>query len=163
MNLPSLLHSNNPEWSKDGKFIYFLSNRSGTNQVWRVSSNGTGPRGDTPVADSTQVTALPLEVGSFRVSPKGDRILVSVEVYLDCVDLACTKKRLETAAHTAATGVLHTQLFIRHWDAWSDGRRSQVFAWGLDDNGEAPGMPLNLTGSIRAAPRKPSAGREDYA
>ena len=28
-----------PEWSKDGKFIYFLSNRSGTNQVWRVNSN----------------------------------------------------------------------------------------------------------------------------
>src|SRR5260221_2165231 len=23
-------NSNNPEWSKDGKFIYFLSNRSGT-------------------------------------------------------------------------------------------------------------------------------------
>ncbi len=64
-------NSNSPEWSEDGKFIYFLSNRSGSNQVWRVSSNGTGPRGDTPVADSTQVTNLPLDVGSFRVSPKG--------------------------------------------------------------------------------------------
>src|SRR5271154_5041936 len=30
-------NSNNPEWSKDGKFIYFLSNRRGGNQVWRVS------------------------------------------------------------------------------------------------------------------------------
>jgi dipeptidyl aminopeptidase/acylaminoacyl peptidase len=156
-------NSNNPEWSKDGKFIYFLSNRSGTSQVWRVSSNGTGPRGDTPVADSTQVTALPLDVGSFRVSPKGDRILVSVEVYLDCVDLPCTKKRLETAAHTAATGVLHTQLFIRHWDAWSDGRRSQVFALGLDDNGVALGMPRNLSGGIGDVPGKPFGGREDYA
>src|SRR5258708_11927550 len=78
---------NNPEWSKDGKFIYFLSNRSGTNQVWRVSSNGTGPRGDTPGADSTQVTALPLDVGSFRGPPKGDRILGCVEVYLDFIDV----------------------------------------------------------------------------
>src|SRR5450631_4000041 len=69
-------NSNSPEWSEDGKFIYFLCNRSGTNQVWRVSSNGTGPRGDTPVADSTQVTNLPLDVGSFRVSPNADRILV---------------------------------------------------------------------------------------
>ena len=83
-------NSNSPEWSKDGKFIYFLSNRSGTNQVWRVNSTGTGPRGDTPVADSTQVTNLPLDVGSFRVSPKGDRILVSMEVFLDCADLPCT-------------------------------------------------------------------------
>src|ERR1700676_628837 len=31
-------NSNSPEWSKDGRFIYFLSNRSGTNQVWRISS-----------------------------------------------------------------------------------------------------------------------------
>ncbi len=132
-------NSNSPEWSKDGKFIYFLSNRSGSNQVWRVSSGGTGPRGDTPVADSTQVTNLPLDVGSFRVSPKGDRILVSIEVFLDCADLDCSKKRLDSVAHSAATGVLHTQLFVRHWDTWSDGRRSQVFAMALNDNGVAHG------------------------
>ncbi|HEX3396750.1 MAG TPA: LpqB family beta-propeller domain-containing protein, partial [Steroidobacteraceae bacterium] len=156
-------NSNSPEWSKDGKFIYFLSNRSGANQVWRISSSGTGPRGDTPVPDSTQVTNLPLEVGSFRVSPKGDRILVSVEVFLDCADLPCTKKRLDTAAHAAATGALHTQLFIRHWDAWSDGRRSQVFALGLNDEGVAQGVPLNITGGIGDVPGKPFGGREDYA
>ena len=33
-------NSNSAEWSKDGKFIYFLSNRSGSNQVWRISSVG---------------------------------------------------------------------------------------------------------------------------
>ena len=32
-------------------------------------------------ADAPQVTNLPLDVGSFRVSPKADRILVSVEVF----------------------------------------------------------------------------------
>src|SRR5450755_1784169 len=156
-------NSGSAEWSKDGKFIYFLSNRSGTNQVWRISSSGTGPRGDTPVPDSTQVTDLPLEVGSFHVSPKADRILVSVEVFLDCADLACTKKRLDASAHTAATGVLHTQLFIRHWDSWSDGRRSQVFAMTLSDSGVAQGTPVNLTGGIGDVPGKPFGGREDYA
>ncbi len=156
-------NSNTPEWSKDGKFIYFLSNRSGSTQVWRVNSNGTGPRGDTPVADSTQVTDLPLDVGSFRVSPKGDRILVSVDVFLDCPDLACSKKRLDSVAHSAATGVLHTQLFVRHWDTWSDGRRSQVFAMALNDSGVAHGTPVNLTGGIGDVPGKPFGGREDYA
>jgi len=151
------------EWSKDGKFIYFLSNRSGTNQVWRISSSGTGPRGDTPVPESTQVTNLPLEVGSFHVSPKADRILVSVEVFLDCADLACTKKRLDASAHTSATGALHTQLFIRHWDTWSDGRRSQVFTMALNDNGVAQGTPVNLTGGIGDVPGKPFGGHEDYA
>jgi len=151
------------EWSKDGKSIYFLSNRSGTNQVWRISASGTGPRGDTPVPDSTQVTNLPLEVGSFHVSPKADRILVSVEVFLDCADLACTKKRLDASAHTAATGALHAQLFIRHWDTWSDGRRSQVFTMPLSDNGVAQGAPVNLTGGIGDVPGKPFGGHEDYA
>jgi dipeptidyl aminopeptidase/acylaminoacyl peptidase len=156
-------NSNSPEWSKDGKFIYFLSNRSGTMQVWRISSVGTGPRGDTPVPDSTQITNLPLDVGSFRVSPKSDRILVSVEVFPDCADLSCTKKRLDAAAHAPATGVLHKQLFVRHWDAWSDGRRSQVFALALNDSGVAQGTPVNLTGGIGDVPGKPFGGREDYA
>jgi dipeptidyl aminopeptidase/acylaminoacyl peptidase len=156
-------NSNSPDWSKDGKFIYFLSNRSGTMQVWRISSVGTGPRGDTPVPDSTQVTNLPLDVGSFRVSPKSDRILVSVEVFLDCTDLSCTKQRLDAAAHAPATGVLHKRLFIRHWDTWSDGRRSQVFALSLNDSGVAQGAPVNLTGGMGDVPGKPFGGREDYA
>jgi dipeptidyl aminopeptidase/acylaminoacyl peptidase len=151
------------EWSRDGKFIYFLSNRSGSNQVWRVTANATGPRNDQPVADSTQVTNLPLDVGTFHVAPQGDRILVSLEVFLDCSDLNCTKQRLDTVAHTAATGVLHRELFIRHWDSWSDGRKSQVFALNLSDAGIAQGMPVNLTGGIGDVPGKPFGGREDYA
>ncbi|HTD72518.1 MAG TPA: S9 family peptidase [Steroidobacteraceae bacterium] len=156
-------NSNSPDWSKDGKFIYFLSNRSGTMQVWRISSVGTGPRGDTPVPDSIQVTNLPLDVGSFRVSPKSDRILVSLEVFQDCADLSCTKQRLDAAAKAPATGVLHKQLFVRHWDTWSDGRRSQVFALALNDGGVAQGTPVNLTGGMGDVPGKPFGGREDYA
>ena len=155
-------NSNSTEWGNDGRFIYFLSNRSGSNQVWRVSAGGAGPRGDTPAADSTQVTDLPLEVGSFRVSPAGDRILLSIEVFLDCKDLACTKQRVDTAAHSAATGVLHHQLFVRHWDAWSDGRRSQLFTMTLNPAGVAQGIPVNVSGGIGDVPGKPFGGREDY-
>ena len=159
-------NSSAAEWSADGRFIYFLSNRSGSVQVWRVAAGDLEPRGaarsvDAPGADALQVTNLPLDVGTFRVSPKGDRILVSMEVYLDCADLACTKQRLDTAAHSNATGVLYSQLFVRHWDAWSDGRRSQLFAMPLDD--VARGAPVNLTGGIGDVPSKPFGGREDYA
>jgi dipeptidyl aminopeptidase/acylaminoacyl peptidase len=156
-------NSNSPEWSKDGKYIYFLSNRSGMNQVWRMTSVGTGPRGDTPVPEPTQVTNLPLEVGSFHVSPKADRILVSLEIFLDCTDLACTKKRIEDASHSSATGALHSQLFVRHWDSWSTGQRSQVFAMALSDSGVAQGTPVNLTGGLGDVPGKPFGGKEDYA
>jgi len=43
--------------------------------VWRVAAGGSESRGaahsvDAPGADALQVTDLPLDVGSFRVSPK---------------------------------------------------------------------------------------------
>jgi dipeptidyl aminopeptidase/acylaminoacyl peptidase len=143
------------EWSANGRFVYFLSNRSGSTQVWRVAAGGAA------AADPLQVTNLPLDVGSFRVSPKGDRILVTVEVFLDCADMACTKQRLDTAAHAKGSGVMHSELFMRHWDTWSDGRRSQLFAMPLDD--VARGAPANLSGGIGDVPSKPFGGHEDYA
>src|ERR1700676_4300616 len=80
------------QWSMDGRFIYFLSNRGGPAQVWRVGLSG-GPHSESQVAETTQVTDLPLDVGSFRISPKDDRVLVSLDVFLDCADLSCTKQR----------------------------------------------------------------------
>ncbi|HXC22087.1 MAG TPA: S9 family peptidase, partial [Steroidobacteraceae bacterium] len=153
------------QWSLDGHFIYFLSNRTGSSQVWRTAASGGSraePPGPAAPADPTQVTNLPLDVGSFRVSPKDDRILVSLDVFLDCADLPCTRQRQETATHSAATGVLYQELFVRHWDAWSDGRRSQLFAMTLDNTGVARGAPVNLTGGIGDVPGKPFGGREDY-
>jgi dipeptidyl aminopeptidase/acylaminoacyl peptidase len=159
-------NSSSAEWSPDGRFVYFLSNRSGSTQVWRVAAGPTEPRAearnmDAPGADAVQVTDLPLDVGSFRVSPKGNQLLVSAEVFLDCADLACTKQRLDATAHSKAGGVLYNQLFVRHWDTWSDGRRSQLFAMTLDD--VAHGTPLNVSGGIGDVPSKPFGGREDYA
>jgi len=146
-------NSNTAEWSKDGRFVYFLSNRSGSTQVWRAA----------PGAAATQVTNLVLDVGSFHVSPKQDRILVSTDVFLDCVDLACTKQRLDAVAHAPATGVLYKDLFVRHWDTWSDGRRTQIFSLSLGTDGVAVGVPVDISGRIGDVPGKPFGGREDYA
>jgi len=178
-------NSSGAEWSADGRFVYFLSNRSGTVQVWRVAAGrptrgsplrrlrsklraaaapraepGT-PRPDEPRPEAQQVTSLPLDVGSFHVSPKGDRIVVSVDVFLDCADLDCSKRRLDEAARAKATGVLYQHLFVRHWDTWSDGRRSQLFSMALDD--AARGTPVNLTAGLGDVPSKPFGGRDDYA
>jgi len=147
-------HDGSAAWSRDGRSIYFLSDRSGSTQVWRITSQG---------AEAAQVTDLPLPVGSFRVSPNGDRIFVGLEVFRDCEDLACTGQRLETAAHATATGVVYDGLFVRHWDSWGDGRRSQLFALDLDSRGHATGTARNLTAAVDAdVPGKPFGGTEDY-
>ncbi len=145
-------NSNTAEWSKDGRFVYFLSNRSGSTQVWRAPAGG----------EASQVTKLPLDVGSFHVAPNQDRIVVSVAVFLDCADLNCTKQRLDAKAHTAATGVMYRELMVRHWDTWSDGRRSQLFTMSLGGDGAATAVPVNISGRIGDVPGKPFGGREDY-
>ena len=147
-------NSNSADWSGDGRFLYYLSDRSGSTQVWRSGLSG----------EPMQITNLPLDVGTFRISPKGDRLLVSVEVFRDCADLACTKQRLVAASRNPAHGVLYERIFVRHWDTWSDGRRSQLFAIALDEAGLASGTPVNLTAGLDGdVPSKPFGGREDYA
>ena len=163
-------NANSAVWSADGRYLYYLSNRSGTTQVWR---SDTGPvdaqaldarHADNRHDDATQVTNLPLDVSSFRIAPHADRLLVSMEVFIDCTDLACTKSRLDATAHSPAHGVMYDHLFARHWDTWSDGRRSQLFGIALDAAGLANGTPLNLTAGLDGdVPGKPFGGHEDYA
>ena len=151
-------NSSAPEWSADGRFLYFLSNRSGSSQVWRAAP------GSDRAGEAAQVTNLPLDVGSFRVSPKGDRVFVTLDVFRDCSTLACTKERLDAGARSKQHGVLYDRIFVRHWDTWSDGRRSQLFSLTLEPSGSASGTAVNLTEGLDGdVPEKPFGGNEDYA
>lgn len=144
-----------PQWSPDGSQVYFLSGRSGKRQVWRVAATG---------GTATQVTQSPVDVESFRLSPRGDRLLISAGVFTDCADLACTAARLQHNATHVASGALRTHLFVRLWDAWNDGRRSQLFAISLDGRGLATGSAVNLTRGLEGdVPARPFGGREEYA
>jgi len=61
------------EWSKDGNSFTFCPIAAAQPGVAYQFERHRVPA-NTPVPDSTQVTNLPLEVGSFHVSPKADRI-----------------------------------------------------------------------------------------
>jgi dipeptidyl aminopeptidase/acylaminoacyl peptidase len=143
------------EWAPDGSGVYFLSARSGSQQVWFLPVAG---------GEATQVTRLPVEVGSFRAAPRGNRLALAIEVFPDCRDLECTKKRLEDARAQKQRGQAYDRLFVRHWDKWDDGRVSKLFAVTVDADRRARGEPVLLTGTLDAdVPSKPSGGRADYA
>ncbi len=148
-----------PRWSADGRGLYFLSSRSGTAQVWRTDLAATRA-GTAPV----QVTHLPLDVGSFRVTPDGHAIVVSLAVFPDCDTPACTTGRLAARAASKASGVLYEKLFVRHWDEWEDGTRNQLWVMALDDHGIAAGeaRPL-MRGFDGDCPAKPFGDDHDYA
>jgi len=147
-------NDSSPRWAPDSRTLYFLSARSGSTQVWRVS---------VPAGEAQRVSNYPLDVGSLKVSPRGDRLALSMEVFLDCPDLACTRNRLDGRAGSKATGRTYDRLFVRHWDTWSDGRRSHLFSVPLGAD-HAAGVPVDVSKSFDAdIPGKPLSGDEDYA
>jgi len=146
--------STDPEWSPNGDAVYFLSSRSGSGQVWRVPATG---------GDAVRVTDLPLDVDAFRVAPAGDRMLLSMAVFRDCADLACTKARLDAKEKDKASGKIYDRLFVRHWDTWSDGRNNVLYAAPLDASGRVNGTPVSLSGSLDGdVPSKPFGDREEF-
>jgi len=158
------------EWSADGKSLYYLSDRSGSNQVWRIgvrgeASPGDSSRGEAPREDAVQVTHLPLDVGSFRVAPTGDRILVSLEVFIDCPDLACTKQRLETAAHQPPrTACCTTSSSCGTGTSGATAAARSCSSWHSTPRASRNGTPLLLSGGIDGdVPGKPFGAREDFA
>jgi len=143
-------NDSNLRWSSDGKTIWFVSSRSGSSQVWRIAPDG---------GEARQVTELPLDVANLIVSPDGRSIAFTMEVFPDCNSIQQTKARLDEIAKRKASGRIYDRLFIRHWDTWSDGRRSHVFVMPADG-----GEPVDVMKGMDAdCPSKPFGGPEEIA
>ncbi len=146
---------NSPSFSGDGQSLYFLSAKSGSMQLWRQALAG---------GDALQVSNYALDVGSYKLSPDGKSVAFNLEVFNDCADLACTKKRLDDTEASKATGVLYDKLFIRHWDTWADGRKNQLFIAGFAADGKLKGEPKKITNGIDGdVPSKPFGDTSEYA
>lgn len=138
-----------PRWSPQGDFIYFLSSRSGSQQVWKISIEG---------GEARQVTRLPLEVGSFVLSRDGSKLAFSLEVFPDAGSIEATKEKLEELENRKATGRIYESLLFRHWDTWSYGRRSHIFVMPVTG-----GDPKDVMKGMDAhSPSKPFGGDEEY-
>lgn len=146
-------NDSSPRWAPDSRTIYFLSTRSESQQVWRISiEDGT----------ETQVTRYPVDVGTLKVSPKGDRLALTMEVFPDCPNLECTRDRLAAAEKNPAKGRTYDKLFVRHWDTWKNGTRSHLFTAPLHADGTV-GPPVDLSRALDAdVPAKPFGDDEDY-
>lgn len=149
---------NSPDFSPDGKTVYFLSAKSGTQQLYSIPIAGGDPK---------QVSSVPLDLGSYRISPLADRYAFSVDVFPGCgVDFECTSRRLADAESKKATGVVYDKLFIRHWDTWSDGRVSRLMVADLAPGAKAA-EPLLVGGEEGGAhvgdiPSRPFGDASEY-
>jgi dipeptidyl aminopeptidase/acylaminoacyl peptidase len=147
-------NDSSPRWASDGRTLYFLSNRSGSSQVWRLNLPGLLAQ---------QVSDYPLEVSSLKVSPRAGQLALTMEVFPDCDTLECTHARLDARAKSKASGRSFERLFIRHWDSWADGTRSHLFTAPLSPGGAA-GTPVDVSRGFDAdIPGKPFGDDADYA
>ena len=142
-------------WSADGRALYVISGRGGSDQVWRLPVAGGPP---------AQVTHLPADVSSFRLSADNRHLVVSLAVYPDTDSPDDTKARQDLQKAGRADGMVFDHLFVRHWDHWADGTRNHLFALALDGAGLATGQPVPLMKGIDGdTPSKPFGDDADYA
>ncbi|HEX8216332.1 MAG TPA: S9 family peptidase, partial [Allosphingosinicella sp.] len=132
--------------------VYFISNRSGVDQLWLKRGR------ETP----EQLTDVPGGISGFSLSPAGDRIAIWADRNMACADLACAN--VPAAEQGRGSARVYDEGFVRHWDAWAEPNvRSRIFTFplvnGRPTGGGVPVAP-RLVGD---SPSKPFGGAEEIA
>ncbi len=140
-----------PQFSADGKTVWFQSDKGGEDAVW-----GVPVAGGTPV----QLSHIPGGFSGFKVSPDGSKLLVWADRKPGAPSL---EPAVEKKDPNAGSGRTYTQLFVRHWDTWENGDRSQLFVLPFGPQG-ATGNGVAIEGGlIGDSPSKPFGGGEEVA
>ncbi len=151
--------ASSPRWSPDSKDIYFIGQPKAGKMtgVYRVHA-GTD-------AAPESLTPYKVDVNSFKLSPDGKKLLLSIDAEPACAATLCVDPKNEVP--TKASGKLYDKLFVRHWDTWSDGKRSHLYI--TDVNAEAakgslvPAPKLLSKGIDGDVPSKPFGDESEYA
>ena len=115
-------NSLSPKWSADGRHIYFLSDRGGSMQVWRMNASG---------GDATQITGsgdgegVP-DVEGFGVSPDGKHIW-----WVQTVRTADRRSSDIYKDMDKSKARIYDDLMARHWDYWDEGEYRHIFVYDL--------------------------------
>lgn len=141
--------SASPRWSPDGEKLAFISARDGEDQIWTIDvSSGT----------LKKISTLSTGAGDPIWSPDGKWLAFASDVYPECKDDACNKRRFEEVAQNKVKAHVTDHLLYRHWKFWRDGIRSHVFVVSAT-GGEA----RDLTPGDYDAPPFSLGGPTDYA
>ena len=134
-----------PRWSPDGKKIAYVTG----GQIWVMDADGD---------DKEQVTKLSTGAGGPVWSPDGNWIAFASDVYPECNDDACNKRKKKRPRKSKVKAHITDRLLFRHWDEWRDVKRTHVFV--IPSNG---GTARDLTPGDFDAPPYAVAGDVDYS
>ncbi len=135
-----------PAWIKGGKKIAYLSNASGSNQVWEMLPDGSGIK---------QLTNYDGDIEGFSFSPDGTKLLFIAQV--KTVDT--TEDKYPDLPQ--ATGFIVSDLMYKHWDEWKTSAPHPFIA-DYSDSGISNIVDI-LEGQPYESPMKPFGGIEQLA
>ncbi|HEX3251835.1 MAG TPA: S9 family peptidase [Pyrinomonadaceae bacterium] len=137
--------SSAPRWSPDGKKIAYTTG----SQLWVMDNDGD---------HKEQVTKISTGAAAPVWSPDGKWIAFTSDVYPDCDNDDCNKKRDEQAESSKVKAHIITRLLYKHWDEWRDMKRTHVFV--VASKG---GTARDLTTGDFDSPPYAAASGVDYA
>lgn len=116
--------SHSPNWSSDGKTIYFESYVSGKSQVFKMDVE-TGAR--------SQVTDFELGVTDPKVSPDGKIVAFVAKVYPEAgADSKLNADMLQRKISGPIQAHLADKLLFRHWTEYDDGRYTHIIVYDIE-------------------------------
>ena len=124
-------HEERPRFSPDGKRLIWTSKATDPTQIWMCDFDSNG---GSLVGKPHQVTNISTGADGAIWSPDGKNIVFVSAVYPDCKDDACNKQRDEEQKKSKVKAKIFSRLFYRHWNAFTEFKRSHLFVVSADAN-----------------------------
>jgi len=155
---PTPNHEERPRFSPDGKRLIWMSKATDPTQIWMSDFD---PAGGQLVGKPYQVTSISTGADGAIWSPDGKNIVFVSAVYSDCKDDACNKQRDEELKKSKVKAKIFTRLFYRHWNAFTEFKRSHLFVMSADAS--QANLARDLTPGDHDVPPFSLGGQDMYA
>src|SRR6266550_637863 len=162
---PTPNHEERPRFSPDGKRLIWTSKATNPTQIWMCDFDTSA---GALVGQPHQVTNISTGADGAIWSPDGKNIVFVSTVYPDCQDDACNKQRDDEQKKSKVKAKIFTRLFYRHWNAYTEFKRSHLFVVSADSSstgilpvgtaGVSPVESLSVSSAASQTPDKMSGG-----